>query len=83
MGTVFRQDDLAFRIYPNDHIPRHVHVVSPDSEAKIVIPDENGRAFVIENYGFSSKDLKKAVALVQQNQARLLKKWNEYHGKSK
>lgn len=82
MVTVFKQDGLSFRIFPNDHLPKHVHVFKAGSEARIEITGEDGKPHALTNKGLSRKELSKAIALVQENQALLLKQWNEYHGES-
>jgi Domain of unknown function (DUF4160) len=64
MVTVFQKNGMSFRIYPNDHLPRHVHVIKSGGEARIEILGEDGNAHVITNYGLSRKDITKAVALV-------------------
>jgi Domain of unknown function (DUF4160) len=79
MVTVFRQSGLAFRVYPNDHLPKHVHVFQAGGEARIEILGQDGNAHVITNHGLSRKDVTRAVELVQQNQVRLLQQWSEYH----
>ncbi|MBW4466294.1 MAG: DUF4160 domain-containing protein [Pegethrix bostrychoides GSE-TBD4-15B] len=80
MVTVFKQDGLSFRVFPNDHLPSHVHVFKAGGEARIEIAGKDGKAHAITNNGLNRKDLAKAVALVQENQALLLQKWSEYHG---
>jgi hypothetical protein len=80
MVTVFKQDGLSFRIFPNDHLPNHVHVFKAGGEARIEIAGEDGNAHTITNNGLSRRDLAKAVALVQENQALLLQQWSNYHG---
>jgi hypothetical protein len=79
MVTVFKQYGMSFRIYPNDHLPSHVHVVKAGGEARIEIMGEDGNAHVMTNHGLSRKDVAKAVALVAQNQTLLLRQWDEYH----
>jgi Domain of unknown function (DUF4160) len=82
MVTVFKQDGLSFRIFPNDHLPSHVHVVKAGSEARIEISGADGKPHALTNNGLSRTELFKAIALIQENQALLLQQWSEYHGKS-
>jgi hypothetical protein len=82
MVTVFKQDGMSCRIFPNDHLPSHVHVFKAGGEARIEIVGKDGNAYVITNNGLNRKDLAKAVALVQENQALLLQQWSQYHGES-
>jgi hypothetical protein len=74
---------LSFRIFPNDHLPSHVHVFKAESEARIEISGEDdGKPNALTNNGLSRKELAKAIALVQENQSLLLQQWSEYHGES-
>jgi hypothetical protein len=82
MVTVFKQDGLFFRIFPNDHLPSHVHVFKAGGEARIEISGEDSKPHALTNNGLSRKDLAKAIALVEENQALLLQQWSEYHGES-
>jgi hypothetical protein len=82
MVTVLKQDGLSLRIYSNDHLPSHVHVFKAGKEARIEISGADGKPHAFTNNGLSRKELSKAIALVQENQALLLQQWNEYHGKS-
>lgn len=49
MPTVLRIDGLRFVIWPNDHAPAHVHVFSPEAEAKIELGDEGSHPRLVEN----------------------------------
>jgi hypothetical protein len=82
MVTVFKQDGLSFRIFPNDHFPSHVHVFKAGSEARIEISGADGKPHTLTNNGLSRKELAKAIALIQENQSLLLQRWSAYHGKS-
>lgn len=37
MGKLYALGNLTIRVYANDHLPRHFHVVAPDFEALIDI----------------------------------------------
>ncbi|MBW4681744.1 MAG: DUF4160 domain-containing protein [Microcoleus vaginatus WJT46-NPBG5] len=40
MPTVLKKDGFSIRIYPNDHLPSHVHVCKAEGEAKIHLGSE-------------------------------------------
>ena len=46
MPTILREGGLSIRIYLDDHLPAHVHVVSATGTAKIEIGGE-GRPKVV------------------------------------
>ena len=67
---------LKFYIYPQDHRPAHVHVITANAEAKFKI----STAECISNYGFSKKSIKKLSSEIIKNQDELLEAWKEYEG---
>lgn len=81
MPTVHREDGFQVRIYPNDHLPRHVHVLKADGEVIIQLGSETESPWIDEVHkGISSKDVVKALTLVQVNQVKLLESWKTIHG---
>jgi Domain of unknown function (DUF4160) len=88
MPTIIRQDGLRIIIYPNDHIPSHVHVIKKGGgEVRIAlgsIDPDNGKSLVMPSiisieHKIRDKDVAKALSLVEENQADLLTKWSEIH----
>lgn len=80
MPTVLRKDGFDIRIYPNDHLPAHVHVIKSGEEAKINLGGENESPELLSvTSGMSRKDTKKALEIVTANQSELRKKWQSYH----
>ena len=81
MPTVHREDGFQIRIYPNDHLPRHVHVFKAKGEVIIQLGSETEPPSIDEaDKGISNKDVKKAFQLVQANQVMLLEAWKRIHG---
>jgi hypothetical protein len=72
-------DDLQVRIYPNDHIPPHFHVISKNREidAKFTIE----KCELISG-DMNSKNLKKIKAFYQGVKGKIIleKIWEKYHG---
>ena len=63
MSPKFRQEDgFTFKIYSNEEERKHIHVVKAECEAKFWLEPEIELA---NNYGFSSKELKKITELVE------------------
>ncbi len=77
MPTIIRTDGFRIVIFPNDHIPPHVHVFKSDAEIRIELGDEPTLLSVEGKIG--NKDLAKALNLVIEHQIELLKKWQEIH----
>lgn len=75
MPTVLREEGFAIVVYPNDHLPYHVHVIKAESEAKINLDPVE----VVTNR-MKPQDLRKALKIVITHQAKLIEKWKEIHG---
>ena len=58
MPTIIKQDGFRIVIWPNDHLPPHVHVFKSDAEVKIELVEP--RVFNVEGK-ISNKDLAKAL----------------------
>lgn len=64
-------------IFPNDHLPPHVHVFKGGAEVRIELVDEP-IVLSVEG-GIGNKDLVKALNLVVDRQCEFLEKWREIH----
>ncbi len=63
MSPKFRQEDgFVFKVYSNEEVRMHIHVVKAGCEAKFWLEPEVELA---SNCGFGSKDLKKITKLVE------------------
>lgn len=80
MATVLRINGYIVRIWSNDHLPRHVHVFKGDGECVINLVGENGSPELREFYGLKRKEVAKAIALVANNQDKLMEAWISIHG---
>ncbi len=77
MPTIVREDGFRIVIFPNDHIPPHVHVFKSGAEVKIELGAEPNLLSIEGKIG--NKDLAKALNLVAEHQNELLDKWREIH----
>lgn len=75
MPTVLREDGYTFRIYLNDHVPAHVHVMKAENTARVTL--ENLK--VVTNVGFHNRELSRILEIVEKHQDELLAAWDEYH----
>ena len=63
MSPKFRQEEgFVFKIYSNEEERMHIHVVKAENEAKFWLEPAIELA---ENFGFSSKDIKKITKMVE------------------
>ncbi len=75
MPTVLRVGPYRFFFYSGDrNEPAHVHVERVACEAKFWLEPVR----LERSGGFSRKDLKQILDVVEQNRLLLLERWNEY-----
>ncbi|MFE4105780.1 DUF4160 domain-containing protein [Almyronema epifaneia] len=82
MPTVLRKDGFAFRIYPNDHKPAHVHVIKGGGEVKINLWGSSSNQespTIVKIWNMSDKDVVKAYELVTIYRGTLIRSWKEIH----
>ncbi len=79
MVTIHREAGLRFIIFTDDHEPAHVHVIG-DGAAKINLAGPDGKPELVSNDGLKAGDLRKAMRIVTDEQAKMLKAWSEQHG---
>lgn len=79
MVVVHRARGLRVVIFVDDHVPAHVHVFG-DGEIKIDLAGPDGGPELIWAVGMSRADIRRAVAIVKDQQAYLLQRWSEIHG---
>ncbi len=77
MPTVLRKDGFEFYFYSEEgNEPPHIHVDKGGGTAKFWLSP----VALVFSDGFKSAETKKARRLVEENQARLHQKWDEYFG---
>jgi hypothetical protein len=80
MPTVLRLGGLRVVVYPNDHRPEHVHVISAEFEAVFRLNCPSGPVALRENYGFARRDIARIVSELQDHVAELCAEWERIHG---
>jgi hypothetical protein len=77
MPTLLNIFGLRFFFYSDEHIPIHVHIENGDGKAKInLLPAVE----VVENRNIKSKDIKKALAIIDLYKEEFINEWYKYHG---
>ena len=80
LPTVLRLGSLRFVIWPNDHAPPHVHVISGDTEASIELGEAPGLPRLAVNQGMKRAELAVALQAVLEHRDDPSRRWNEIHG---
>ncbi len=74
MPTVLRIDGYRFFFFSDEHTPSHIHIEKGDGYTRI----ELETLTITDSYNLNSKELKKLCNLVNNNNEKLIKAWNEY-----
>jgi hypothetical protein len=75
--TVFRSGPYRFFFYSADQVePPHVHVERDDGSAKFWLDPVRLDA----SKGFAASELRRIERVVEENEALLLRAWDEYFG---
>ena len=74
MPTILKIDGFRFFFFSNEHNPKHIHIEKADAYVRI----ELNTLKVTDSYNLNSKDIKKLVELVKQNNNILKGAWDEY-----
>ena len=80
MVTVFRAQGLRVMIFVDDHQPAHVHVFG-DGQAKINLLGAGGTPELVWADGMTRGEVRRAVKIVVEQQALLLARWEDIHGR--
>lgn len=81
MPTVHRERGFAFRIYPKDHEPPHVHAIKAGGFVKVQIGSESIAPRIMKvGKEMTEHDVVKAVRIVEREWRMLLEAWRRVHG---
>ena len=78
--TVLRKDGFEVMIFLNDHRPAHVHVFKAEGELVVHLGSATTPPSVRINIDVSKADERKALMIVGEHQAELLREWRRIHG---
>lgn len=79
MPEIFRFFGYSFFFYSKEHEPIHVHVEGASGYA---VFDYDGTAFVLrEKHGIKANDMKRIVAVIEENKDIIINRWEGYFGK--
>ena len=66
-------------VYSRDHPPPHVHVVTPNGQAKVPVHGRNGHPTLVWNLGLARRDLAAALAAIEEHRKLILAEWDRIH----
>ncbi len=62
-------------IFSHDHEPPHVHAISPNGSARVMISN----AMCVKSRGYSKKDIRQIEAFIKSKRVKFMEAWNEIH----
>lgn len=71
MGRLVQIGNIVIRVYANDHLPPHFHIITPDADALVDI-----ESLEIIKGKLPSKVLKIAMRWVNENKTLIAAEWN-------
>lgn len=76
--TVFRAGPFRFFFFSREESRAHVHVESPDGEAKFWLEPEIDLA---RNHGFTDRDLRRIREVIDEREPEIREAWNRHFGR--
>lgn len=73
--TIFRYKDYRFFFFSREETRRHVHVMSPEGEAKFWLDPIVALA---EKSGLSAKQLKELQKVIERRKDEISRAWNKH-----
>jgi len=74
---VFKYKNYRFLLFSREENRIHIHVTSPDGEAKFWITPEVSLA---KNYGFSENQITELKKLIEEHKNDITNAWREHFG---
>jgi len=75
MPSIYREDGFRFGFFSNENNePPHIHVKSAERSAKFWLVSIE----LVNNYGYTSKELGRIESIIAKHREEFLEKWNEY-----
>ena len=76
--TAFRYGNKRFFFFSREETRIHIHVVSPDGEAKIWLEP---KIEIAKSIGYSQKAINEVLTIVKENKYDIIEKWNQHFSK--
>lgn len=83
MPTVHRLGNLRFVVFVDDHGPPHVHVISGDGEAKVLLGTPGVSPSIEWSRRFNRATERKILLETMTRRAQLLWAWHSVHGEER
>jgi Domain of unknown function (DUF4160) len=77
--TILRIDGFRVVVYPNDHLPEHVHVIGADCEAVFELHCPDGPVTLRESYGFARRQLRRVAVELNTALLEVCSAWESIH----
>ncbi len=75
--TIFREKNYRFFFFSREEIRIHVHVISPQGEAKFWVEPN---IEIAQSVGYNETELNKLAEIIKKHQDEIVKSWNNHFG---
>jgi hypothetical protein len=75
--TVFKEQNYRFFFFSREEQRMHIHVVSPDGEAKYWIEPE---IELVKSVGFNKKQINLLLNVIKEKENEIRNSWKEHFG---
>jgi len=75
--TIFREQNYRFFFFSREEERMHVHVISPEGEAKFWIEPE---IELVKCTGFNKKQINLLMNIIKRNENEIRNSWKEHFG---
>jgi len=75
--TVFKYKNYRFLFFSREEKRIHIHVTSPEGEAKFWIGQE---VVLVKNYGFTARQIREIQKVIEAHKDDIKKAWNKHFG---
>jgi len=76
--TILRSGELRFFFFSREESRMHVHVQSPEGEAKFWLEPAVSLA---QNHGLRARTVRESLRLIREHELELRKAWHEHFGR--
>jgi len=81
MPKAHEENGFSFSFYSNDHLPMHVHCFKAGELCVFLLGEVDGvMPGIRENVSMTLANVRRALAILEANQAKMIAKWQEHLG---
>jgi UTP:GlnB (protein PII) uridylyltransferase len=75
--TIFKEKNYRFFFFSREEKRIHIHVISPDGEAKFWVEPN---IEIAQSVGYNERELNKLVEIIKNHRNEIIESWNNHFG---